>query len=159
MKTEIINAGNNNKNLEEKLIIDELVKSFFNLFSVEKGCKADLSAIYQLFIPEGLIVKCSGSTPEIYNLLQFIEPREKMFNDGSLSNFIEEEIFEKTEIFGNIAHRLSLYKKSGLMNGKEFKNKGIKTMQFIKTPNGWKISSVAWDDEREDFKIDDKISW
>ncbi len=82
-----------------------------------------------------------------------------MFNDGSLSDFIEEEIFERTEIFGNIAHRLSLYKKSGLMNGKEFKNKGIKTIQFIKTTAGWKISSVAWDDEREEFKIDDKFSW
>lgn len=159
LKTEILDAEYNNENIEAKQQIDELVKSFFNLFSIKKGCKADLSSIYQLFIHEGLIVKCSSSTPEIYNLLQFIEPREKMFNDGYLSNFSEEELFEKTEIFGNIAHRLSLYKKSGLMNGKEFKNKGIKTMQFIKTSAGWKISSVAWDDEREEFKIDDKISW
>ena len=45
------------------------------------------------------------------------------------------------------------------MNGKEFENKGIKTMQFIKTSAGWKISSVAWDDEREEFKIDDRIRW
>jgi hypothetical protein len=159
LKTEILNAECNNKKIEDKQKIDELVKSFFSLFTIKKGCKADLSYIYQLFIHEGLIVKCSSSTPEVYNLLQFIEPREKMFNDGSLSDFIEEEIFERTEIFGNIAHRLSLYKKSGLMNGKEFKNKGIKTMQFIKTTDGWKISSVAWDDEREEFKIDDKFSW
>ena len=147
------------KNSEAKLIINELVNSFFNLFTVKKGCKADLSLIYHLFIPEGLIVKCSGPTPEIYNLKQFIEPREKMFNDGSLSNFIEEELSENTKIFGNIAQRLSLYQKSGIMYGVEFENKGIKTMQFIKMSDGWKISSVAWDDEREDFKIDEKINW
>ena len=157
MKTEISDTDNYDKNIEAKQEIDKLVKSFFNLFSIKKGCKADLSSIYELFIQEGLIVKCSSPTPEIYNLLQFIEPREKMFNDGYLSNFIEEELFEKTEIFGNIAHRLSLYKKSGLMNGKGFENKGIKTMQFIKTSAGWKISSVAWDDEREELKIDNKI--
>lgn len=157
LKTEILDTDNYDKNIEAKQEIDKLVKSFFNLFSIKKGCKADLSSIYELFIKEGLIVKCSSPTPEIYNLLQFIEPREKMFNDGYLSNFIEEELFEKTEIFGNIAHRLSLYKKSGLMNGKGFENKGIKTMQFIKTSAGWKISSVAWDDEREEFKIDNKF--
>lgn len=153
----MVNKENNTGNPEAKKNIDELVKSFFDLFSVKKGDKADLSAIFQLFIPEGLIVKCSGLNPEIYNLRQFIEPREKMFNDGTLSDFKEEELSEKTEIFGNIAHRLSVYKKSGFMNGEIFENRGIKTMQFIKTPGGWKISSAAWDDEREGFEIGDNL--
>lgn len=160
LEKDLVNKENNLSNneycgdCESKNSIDELVSSFFNLFSVKKGYTADLSGIFKLFIPEGLIVKCSGSSPEVYNLQQFIEPREKMFNDGILSDFKEEELFEKTEIFGNIAHRLSIYKKSGFMNSQIFENKGIKTMQFIKTPRGWKISSVAWDDERDGFKID-----
>lgn len=118
----------------------------------------DLSAINQLFIPEGLIIKSIDSTLEIYNLQQFIEPRERMLNEGILINFKEEELFEKTEIFGNIAHRFSLYKKSGIMSGKAFETKGMKTIQFIKTPNGWKISSLAWDDEREGLFIPNEYS-
>lgn len=158
MKTDISNKENNLSNAyyEDKNDIDKLIDSFFNLFSVKKDDKADLSGIFNLFISEGLIVKCSGLNPEVYNLQQFIEPREKMFNDGVLSDFKEEELFERTEIFGNIAHRLSIYKKSGFMNGEIFENKGIKTLQFIKTPCGWKISSVAWDDERDDFEINYK---
>lgn len=31
-------------------------------------------------------------------------------------------------------------------------------MQFIKMSDGWKISSLAWDDERENFKIDEKLN-
>ncbi len=147
---------NNNEYHEAKNDIDKLVDGFFSLFSVKKGTKADLSAIFNLFISEGLIVKSSSINPEIYNLQQFIEPREKMFNDGILSDFREEEFFEKTEIFGNIAHRLSIYKKSGFMNGQIFENRGIKTLQFVKTSCGWKISSVAWDDERDGFKINYK---
>jgi len=142
-----------NEYCEAKNEIDKLVDSFFNLFSVEKDCKADLSEIFDLFISEGLIVKCSGMSPEVYNLNQFIEPREKMFNEGVLRDFKEEEISERTEIFGNIAHRLSIYKKAGFMNGEAFESKGIKTLQFIKTACGWKISSMAWDDERDDFKV------
>lgn len=147
---------NNNEYHEAKNDIDKLVDGFFSLFSVKKGTKADLSAIFNLFISEGLIVKSSSINPEIYNLQQFIEPREKMFNDGILSDFREEELFEKTEIFGNIAQRLSIYKKSGFMNGQIFENRGIKTLQFVKATCGWKISSVAWDDERDGFKINYK---
>lgn len=142
-----------NEYCEAKNEIDKLVDGFFNLFSVEKDNTTDLSGIFDLFISEGLIVKCSSTGPEVYNLYQFIEPREKMFNEGILRDFKEKEISERTEIFGNIAHRLSIYKKSGLMNGEAFENKGIKTLQFIKTSCGWKISSVAWDDERDDFKL------
>lgn len=159
MKTDIANKEgsiNNNEYNEAKNDIDKLVDSFFSLFSVKKGTKADLSAIFKLFISEGLIVKSGSINPEIYNLQQFIEPREKMFNDGILSDFREEELFENTEIFGNIAHRISIYKKSGFMNGQIFENRGIKTLQFVKTSCGWKISSVAWDDERDDFKINYK---
>ncbi len=141
---------------ETKLIIDELVSTFFGLFSVKEGCRADLSIINQLFIPEGLIIKNVSSTPEIYNLQQFIEPREKMLNEGVLLDFREEELSEKTEIFGNIAHRFSLYRKSGVMSGVAFEARGMKTIQFVKTPDGWKMSSLAWDDEREGLSIPDE---
>ena len=143
---------------ETKLIIDELTSKFLGLFSVKVGSKADLSMIYQLFIPEGLIIKNVSSTPEIYNLQQFIEPREKMFNEGVLVDFKEEELSEKTEIFGNIAHRFSLYRKSGVMSDKAFETRGMKSIQFVKTPEGWKMCSLAWDDEREGLTIPDEYT-
>ncbi len=140
----------------KKQIIDELTSTFFGLFSNKDRNKVDLSAIYQLFIPEGLIIKNVSSEPEIYNLHQFIEPREKMLNEGLLVDFKEEELSERTEIFGNIAHRFCLYFKSGVMSGEAFETRGMKTIQFVKTPNGWKMSSVAWDDEREGLVIPDE---
>jgi len=156
MKAKTETVEENQQKLETKAILDEIATTFFGLFSAKEGCKVDLSAIYQLFIPEGLIIKSIGSTLEIYNLQQFIEPRERMLNEGVLIDFKEEELFNKTEIFGNIAHRFSLYKKSGIMSGEAFETKGMKTIQFIKTPNGWKISSLAWDDEREGLSIPDE---
>ena len=141
---------------EEKLIIDELTSTFFGLFSNKDRNKVDLSAIYQLFIPEGLIIKNVSSEPEIYNLHQFIEPREKLLKEGVLVDFKEEELSERTEIFGNIAHRFCFYHKSGVMSGAAFESRGMKTIQFVKTPNGWKMSSLAWDDEREGLAIPDE---
>lgn len=158
MKSKIKIVEENQWISETKSILDELVNTFFGLFSVKEGCKVDLSAVNRLFIPEGVIIKNTDSAPEIYNLQQFIEPREKMLNEGVLIDFKEEELFEKTEIFGNIAHRFSLYKKSGVLSGTTFETKGMKTIQFIKTPNGWKMSSLAWDDEKEGLSVPDEYS-
>ena len=29
----------------------------------------------------------------------------------------------------------------------------MKTLQFVETPQGWRIASVAWDDEREGLAV------
>ncbi|MBK3494158.1 hypothetical protein JFL43_04645 [Viridibacillus sp. YIM B01967] len=71
-------------------------------------------------------------------------------------NFKEEEVYEITEIFGNIAHRFSLYRKIGVLAGEAFDTMGMKTMQFIRTPCGWKISSIAWDDEKIGLAIPER---
>lgn len=158
MESKVDIIEENQQKLETKSILDELTNTFFGLFSNKEGSKVDLSAIYRIFIPEGQIIKSIGPAFEIYGLQQFIEPREKLLNEGILTDFKEEEVLEKTEIFGNIAHRFSLYKKSGILSGEAFEAKGMKTIQFVKTPNGWKISSIAWDDEREGLSIPDEYS-
>jgi len=132
----------------DKSAIDKLITRFFGVFTCNEGQKPDLRLVYDLFIVEGLIIKSTTAGLETYNLKQFIEPREKMFSDGTLADFQEKELQERTTIFGNIAQRYCLYQKSGSMSGTRFETKGVKTIQLVKTAQGWKISSLAWDDER-----------
>src|SRR4051812_18001873 len=60
--------------LEAKTEIDRLTASFFALFSNRNGAP-DLDQIFELFVPEGLIAKCTNADPEISTLEQFIAPR------------------------------------------------------------------------------------
>ena len=30
----------------------------------------------------------------------------------------------------------------------------MKTLQFVRTPAGWRISAVAWDDERDGLRLE-----
>jgi hypothetical protein len=94
--------------------------------------------------------------PEISNVRQFIEPRQRTVDAGELTNFKEVETAEITEIFGNIAHRFSTYKKCGINKGAVFEGRGIISMQFIMTETGWKKGSMAWDDERSELIIPDR---
>jgi hypothetical protein len=137
--------------------IDQLSRDFMGVFCNKDGAKPQLALIQDLFIKDGLIIKNSGPVPEIYDLDQFIRPRQRILNDGTLTEFEEHEVQARTEVFGNIAQRMAIYSKSGILSGQPFQARGIKTTQLVRTPDGWRISALAWDDEREGFVVPEAI--
>jgi hypothetical protein len=40
-----------------------------------------------------------------------------------------------------------------VLYGEAFNARGVKVLQLIKTADGWRISAVAWEDERPGFEI------
>jgi hypothetical protein len=137
--------------------IDRVIGDFMGTFCNKNGAKPQLALIHDLFIKDGLIIKNSGPVPEIFNLEQFILPRERILNDGTLAEFEEAEVQSRTLIFGNIAQRVAIYRKSGILSGQPFQARGIKTTQLVRTPGGWRISALAWDDEREGFVVPENL--
>jgi len=139
-----------------KAELDRLTADFFRAVSFEEGETPQYEEIYGLFIDAGLLVKNSASTPEISTVSQFIEPRQALVRSGELTRFREVELCESTEIFGNVAHRFNSYAKSGIVKGVSFAARGMISTQFVQTPAGWKISAMAWDDERPGLSISEQ---
>jgi hypothetical protein len=133
--------------------LKRLVDEFFRAVSFEPGAKPSYERIRGLFIEPGLLIKNSGASAEISTLGQFIAPRQASVDSGELTQFHEAELSATTEIFGNIAHRFSGYVKSGTLKGAAFEAKGLCSTQFVRTPAGWKMSSMAWDDERDGLRL------
>jgi ribosomal-protein-serine acetyltransferase len=131
---------------ETEKSLDAIAMRFYALFNNEGGRRPTLSDIYELFIPEGLIVKCVGEDAERYTLSQFVEPRAKLLTDGTLVDFKEWETAAKTEVYANLAVRVSSYSKRGVLNGMPFEASGVKTMQFVRISGEWKLTSTAWYD-------------
>lgn len=134
----------------DKYLIDQLTQRFFSIFSNTKNQTPPLDSISELCLPQALIIKKAGLTEEIYNLETFIAPRKKILTDGTLTEFEEKETEEHTSICGTIAQRSSVYRKQGLLNQQAFEQTGHKFFQYSKTLQGWKISSVLWQDEEEE---------
>jgi hypothetical protein len=128
--------------------LQSLIGEFFAAVSFPQGGAPQYDRIRGIFIPEGLLIKNSGETPEISSLDAFIAPRQELVDTGRLTAFDEVELAARTEAFGNVAHRLSTYEKRGVQDGVAFSAIGIITTQFIATPAGWRITAMAWDDER-----------
>jgi hypothetical protein len=136
-----------------KTELDKLTAEFFRAVSFEEGVTPPYENLHALFIEAGLLIKNSGPAPEISTVSQFIEPRPASVRSGELTRFNEMELSETTRIFGNVAHRFNSYAKSGTMKGIPFEARGMISAQFILTPSGWKISAMAWDDERPGLSI------
>jgi hypothetical protein len=70
--------------VDAKAEIDRLTDSFFALFSNRESVRPDLGKIFDLFVPNGLIAKCTGPDPEISTLHDFIAPRQELRTFRSL---------------------------------------------------------------------------
>jgi hypothetical protein len=137
--------------------LTSLTSEFFRAVSFESGHSPSYERIHGLFIDSGLLIKNSGMSPEICTVPQFIESRKAMVSSGELTRFHEAEISSKIEIFGNVAQQFMSYAKSGTLKGVSFEARGMISTQFVRTPVGWRISSMAWDDERLGVSLPD--SW
>ena len=133
---------------DARAAIDAIAESFFDLFDNRNGRPPSLDLLHQLVLPGATIVRATDPVPELTDVPTFLAPRVRMLRDGTLREFSERELTATTEIFGNVAQRFSLYEKTGIRDGVRFTTRGMKAFQFARTPEGWRIAAVAWDDER-----------
>lgn len=130
----------------DRTAIGAIVERFFEVFTTTAGRKPELERLPDLFLPQAIIVKNVGASPEVYDIQTFIEPRRALLEGGTVTEFFEEETAENTEVFGAIAHRVSQYQKSWIADGERHTGRGVKSLQLVRTPGGWKIASLVWDD-------------
>ncbi len=136
----------------DKNELDKITARFFAAFTTGDTAVC-LTPLRALFVNGAIITKTCGPEFATCDIDTFIEPREQLLNSGDLVDFSEYEIVETTQIFGDIAQRWCSYHKQGVLHGRYFAAQGMKTIQFVRTNDGWRISAVAWDDERDDLKI------
>ncbi len=98
-------------------------------------------------MPGSTIIKNTDAGPEVYTLERFIATRAAILSDGTLTGFRERELETNTEFHGDTAERVCVYTKSGVLNGKPFTTRGVKVMRLTRTPEGWRLSALAWHDE------------
>ncbi|WP_030712135.1 DUF4440 domain-containing protein [Streptomyces sp. NRRL F-2580] len=129
-----------------KAEIDVVTAEFFGAFDNRGGQAADVGRIRRLMLPGAAIVK-TGPDFTPYTVDEFIEPRLLLLSGGRLAEFSEWETSERTEIAGDIASRFGEYHKSGILDGEPFEGGGTKTIQFVRTPEGWRIAAFSWYDQ------------
>ena len=132
--------------MDHKIAIDKVIEQFFSVFDNRHNKQPDTQLFNALFVNQGIIIKHEADHYQHFTPQQFIEPRVVLLTDGRLVDFHEYEVYEKTDIIGNIAQRKCSYRKKGQLNGQPFDAIGSKIFQLINDKSQWKICSMIWDD-------------
>jgi hypothetical protein len=133
--------------------IEGLVRTFFAAFTSGPDSASRLDSLRSILLPQAVIVRTCGLKPAVYDVPGFIAPRAALLSGGTLTDFKEWELSGRIDVFGDIAHWFGAYAKEGVQNGEPFTGRGMKSLQFIRTSAGWRISAAAWDDERDGLSI------
>jgi len=133
----------------DRAAIAAVVRTFFSAFTSGPDAARRFDALRQAFLPGAVIVRTCGAEPAVHDVDAFIAPRQALLSGGTLVDFSEGELHGSTEVFGDVAAHFCSYAKTGTQDGAAFTGRGMKSLQLVRTALGWKISAVAWDDERE----------
>ncbi|TWJ04914.1 hypothetical protein JN11_00637 [Mucilaginibacter frigoritolerans] len=133
--------------------IDYVTEEFYESLSFQDGEVPDLDSVKILFYGDGLLINNSFSKPFVFTAQSFTQTLESQIAEGTLKQFMQRELYAKTEIFGKVAQRISVYEYNFSDYQTDNLPRGINYIQFIQTDDSWLITSMAWADENENYQI------
>ncbi|MEO6631467.1 MAG: hypothetical protein ABIN13_07095 [Mucilaginibacter sp.] len=133
--------------------IDYITEDFYESLSFQDGEMPDLETARELFYEKGLIINNSFGKPITFTVDGYIQSFEEKIADGTMLQFMQRELYSETEVFGKVAQRLSVYEYSFTYHETANAPRGINYIQFILDNDNWRITSMAWSDENENYKI------
>jgi len=133
--------------------IDYLTNDFYKAISFERSKPPDFTPVKILFYGVGILINNSFNTPITFTAGSFIEAMASQVADGNIEQFMEREIHSKTEMFGKVAHRISVYEYNFADHEMQKLPRGINFIQFVQIESNWRILSMAWFDENENHLI------
>jgi hypothetical protein len=137
--------------------IDYVTEDFYESLSFMDGEMPDLETVQSLFYDEGLLVNNSAGKPIKFTAESFVEDLETKIDSGQLLQFMQRELYSKTEIFGRVAQRVSVYEYSFVYYEIENLPRGVNYIQFVQDDDLWRITSMAWCDESENYKVPSEL--
>jgi hypothetical protein len=138
--------------------IDYVTEDFYESLSFMDGEMPDLDTVRDLFYGEGVLINMSFGKPVTYTAASFTGALEGQIEEGQLTQFMQRELYSKTEIFGRIAQRTSVYEYSLSYFETDNLPRGINYIQFIQVDDIWRIISMAWNDESENYRVPEELA-
>lgn len=133
--------------------IDHLTERFYSCISFNQEHYPSFDELQDLFYGAGKLINNNFDKPLDFTVQSYIQAMMRQIEEGNATFFAQQEISDNTEVFGNIAQRISVYEYSFAAETTQPWKKGVSYVQFIFTENKWQILSVIWNDEKEGLFI------
>ncbi len=137
--------------------LDFLTQDFYKAISFQRAIPPDFASVKILFYGNGMLINNSFNKPIVFTVETFIEAMQSQVAEGGIEQFMERELYSQTEVFGKVAHRISVYEYNFADHEMRNLPRGVNFIQFVKIEGHWRILSMAWNDENENHLI--PVEW
>lgn len=127
--------------------IDELIRDFYAVFDNREGRVPSDAHVTSFFFGSAIITQRQPAGFETCTPAEFAAPRVMLLRSGALVDFHEWETAARTEVEGELASRVSRYRKQGVLQGEPYGGTGTKLFQLACAEGRWRILSLAWADD------------
>ncbi len=133
--------------------IDHLTEKFYEClcFSPEHFPKVD--QLQELFYGAGKLMNTNSDLPLDFTVQSYAQAMMHQIDVGNATYYVQQEVSDTTEVFGNIAQRISVYEYAFAVDTPQPWKRGVNYIQYLFTGGKWLITSMIWADEREEVKI------
>lgn len=136
--------------------VDGIIKALYEVISGEAGAPRNWDRFKSLFTPDARLIPTS-KTKEGDISYRIMSPDDyvQMFTSRIQTGFFEEELHRKVEEYGSIVHVFSTYATRQSKDG-AVTNRGINSIQLLKTGNRYSIMHIFWCAESMGFTLPEK---
>ncbi|RNC84595.1 MAG: hypothetical protein ED557_06350 [Balneola sp.] len=134
--------------------VDSIIKALYEVISGDAGVERDWDRFRNLFIEEGKLTPTFQNQEGRVGYVQWgIEEYIERVDQSFLENgFHEDEIGRRVETYRYVTHVFSTYQSKRTIDG-EIIARGINSIQLFNDGERWRVVSVFWSSENDEFPI------
>ena len=100
----------------------------------------------RVFSRSARITRVTPEGVDALELASFEAMFTEMLDSGFVTSFHEEELARRVEVFGSVAHVLSVYETKRSLDTRSALSRGINSIQLLWDGVQWAIVSLLWDE-------------
>jgi len=146
----VLTAGDGDDSVSDKQRIQALIDAMYALISGPGEQPRDWARQRQLFMPGARLIRTrlndqGRPEPDILDLEDYGESYERLMGGR---DFFEVECANSLQVFGRVAQVFSAYEAFADAAHRSPLKRGVNVIQLYRFDEGWRITAMAWDDER-----------
>ncbi len=142
--------------LDKKEAIQKRIELLYKSMSFSEGTEPNWSNFHNCFTSSAQFINANLDAPMFLDVRTFAKVLEGQIKEHSIPQLFTQEISHRTQIFGKIAQRFSIFANKIELDGQPT-TQGINSIQLICAKGNWLIQSISWYNERQDEQIPSEL--
>ena len=130
----------------KRAALEGILRRLYEVISFPAGSAPDFDAMRDVFARWARITRVTPEGVDALELSSFEAMITEMLESGFVTSFHEQELARRLEVFGNVAHVLSVYETKRSPDAESALSRGINSIQLLWDGVRWAIVSLIWDE-------------